>query len=64
MDQNKILSNSQYGFRNKRCTSVVLLEMIEEISNAIDNKKASIGVFIYFRKAFDTVNHNLLIHFF
>ena len=61
MEQNKILSDSQYGFRRNRSTSLALLEMTEEITNAIDNKKASIGVFIKLKKAFDTVNHNLLI---
>ena len=35
--------------------------MTEEITNATDNKKASIVVFKDLKKAFDTVNHNLLI---
>ena len=61
MEQNKILSDSQYGFRKNRFTSLTLLEMTEKIMNAIDNKKVSIWVFIDLRKAFDTVNHNLLI---
>ena len=45
----------------KTSTSLALLEMTEEITNTIDNKKAPIGVFIDLIKAFDTVNHNLLI---
>ena len=48
-------------FGKNRSTFLALLEMIEEITSAIDNKKASIGVFIHLKKAFDTVNHNLLI---
>ena len=47
-------------FGKNRSTSLALLEMTEEINNAIDNKKASIWVFIDLKKAFDTVNHNLL----
>ena len=35
--------------------------MTKELTNAIDNKKASIGVSIDSKKAFDTVNHNLVI---
>ena len=61
MEQNKILNNSQYGFRKNRSPYLALLEINEEITNAFDNKKASIGVFIDLKKAFDTVNHNLLI---
>ena len=44
-----------------RYISLALLEMTEERTNAIDNKKASIGVVIDLKTAFDTVNHNLLI---
>ena len=33
------------------------MELIEEITNATDNKKHAIGVFIDLKKAFDTVDH-------
>ena len=34
---------------------------MEEISAAIDNKMSTIGVFIDVKKAFDTINHSVLI---
>ena len=37
------------------------MELIEEITNATDNKKHAIGVFIDLKKAFDTVDHRILI---
>ena len=37
------------------------MELIEEITNATDNKKHAIGVFIDLKKAFDTVDHEILI---
>ena len=37
------------------------LELIESISTAIDNKKHCAGEFIDLKKAFDTVNHDLLM---
>ena len=42
-------------------TSHALLDLVEEITSPIDAKKISIGVFIDLKKAFDTVNHDLLI---
>ena len=38
-----------------------LLELSEEITNSINNKKSTIGVFINLKKAFDTINHGILI---
>ena len=58
---NEILSNCQYGFRSRMSTVHAALELIESISTAIDNKKHCAGVFIDLKKAFDTVNHDLLI---
>ena len=42
-------------------TSHAVKDLIEEISNATDNKKHAIGVFIDLKKAFDTVDHEILI---
>ena len=58
---NNILSSSQYGFRTNLSTSLAVMELIEEITNATDNKKLAIGVFIDLKKAFDTVDHRILI---
>ena len=58
---NNILSSSQYGFRTNLSTSLAVMELIEEITNATDNKKHAIGVFIDLKKAFDTVDHRILI---
>ena len=37
-----------------------MLELVEEITNCLDNNKYSIGVFIDLKKAFDTVDHDVL----
>ena len=42
-------------------TSHALMDLVEEITSSIDAKKISIGVIIDLKKAFDTVNHTLLI---
>ena len=52
---------SQYGFRKKLSTSMALLSLTEEISRSMDNKNFTVGVFIDLAKAFDTVNHRILL---
>ena len=42
-------------------TSLALLELTEEITSALDKKKSTIGVFIDLKKAFDTIDHTLLL---
>ena len=58
---NNLLFESQYGFRANRSTSLALNELVDTIVNAIDSGKFCIGVFIDLKKAFDTVDHTLLI---
>ena len=61
IDKFQLLNNCQYGFRSQMSTSHALLDLVEEITSSTDAKKISIDVFIDLKKAFDTVNHDLLI---
>ncbi len=56
-----VLYNGQYGFRNNHSTSLALMELIEEISTGLDNNLSTTGVFIDLQKAFDTIDHSILI---
>lgn len=57
----KILCDSQYGFRKGRNTGHALCELVEEITDSIDNNEYTVGVFIDLKKAFDTINHSILL---
>lgn len=61
IEKNNLLSNSQYGFRQNRSTSLALIDLVEEITNCIENNKFSIGIFIDLQKAFDTIDHGILL---
>ena len=64
----KILYDNQYGFRKHHSTAYALACLYDKISSAIENKEYIVGIFINLSKAFDTVDHHILIskleHFF
>ena len=51
----------QFGFRNKHSTNHALISIIDKVNEALDNKKVACGIFVDFQKAFDTVNHDILL---
>ena len=61
LDRHKILSDTQFGFRKNHSTSYALTKLYDKISCAIDNREITVGVFIDLSKAFDTVDHNILL---
>ena len=62
LNYNNILYQSQYGFREKHSTTQAILEFISSTVDDIDKKKSTIAIFLDLSKAFDTINHNILLH--
>ena len=61
LQNHNILSNRQFGFRKKHSTNLALISLTEEIRRFLDSGKFSCGVFIDLQKAFDTVDHKILL---
>ena len=61
LDKFKCLYEKQVGFRNFHSTNHALVSITEEIKQSLDKGEFAWGFFLYFRKTFDTVNHNILI---
>lgn len=60
-ESKNIIVNNQYGFRQNHSTHMALLDMYDRLSTAIDRNEYAVGVFIDLSKAFDTLNHNILL---
>ena len=60
LQTNILLSDSQSGFRKYHSTTTALLDAIDEWSLNIDKGLVNAIVFIDLKKAFDTVDYNIL----
>ena len=57
----KILHENQYYFRKKSSTHLALLSFVDKVIQAIEKGEYAVGVFLDLSKAFDTVDHDILL---
>ena len=62
LEKNSLIFEQQYGFRNKLSTNHPPVDITIKIQKACDNSNFACGVFVDFKKTFDTVNHDFLLN--
>ena len=50
-----------HGFLSKSSTNHAIIELVDKITKAIEKNEFTVGIFLDLSKAFDTVNHNILL---
>ena len=56
-----ILCKKQIGFQENHSTDYAIIQLVNQISHSFEKNHFTLGVFMYLSKAFDTVDHVILI---
>ena len=59
--KHELLYSSQYGFRKGNSTQHAILDIVNDIQTNMNQRLLSCGVFIDLKKAYDTVDHDILL---
>ena len=55
-----LLYKNPFGYRRNHSTYMALIQLVNNIASAIDNRESPAGVFLNFSKTFDTIDHHTL----
>ena len=61
LDHYKVLFSYQFGFRKSHSTYMAFMVLIDKLTRALDEGKFVVGILLDFSKAFDTVDHDILL---
>ena len=57
----EVLYSYQFGFQKNKSTYMAIICLMDKLVKALETGEVGIGIFIDFRKAFDTVDHTILL---
>ena len=61
LNENDVLFKYQFGFRKSHSTYLALTVLMDKLIKSLENGNYVVGVFLDFTKAFDTVDHKILL---
>ena len=61
LTSNNLLIPNQYGFRKSLSTDLAIIQLYDEIVQSLSKKEHSIGIFMDLSKAFETIDHQILL---
>ena len=62
ISEHEVIFKNQFGFRQKHSTQQAVISLMNNITSSLDAKDIVIGVFLDLKKAFDTINHKILLN--
>jgi len=62
INKNELLTFSQYGFRVNSVKKLAITTFYDKLLKNINDKNITCSIFLDLKKAFDSVNHNILLH--
>ena len=60
--KHNVLYKYQFGFRKNYSTALALIDVMENIYEKLDEQYFVIGIYLDLQQAFDTFNHEILLH--
>ena len=61
IDKNSILTSSQFGFRTSSSAELAVTSIYDELLQHLDDNKLTCSIFLDLRKAFESVDHSILL---